>query len=131
VCQEHIGNRPIRGFCLVFYPPTPLPKVTYFAPPNQLPPLEEPERKVDQRDTTTPAPICSDQSQPSSCDEADGLQLAVLEEVVATDETRPLPHYWVSEQPQHSELDEGEVARLAVLAEAVGTHCHALLWKHT
>jgi len=58
VCQEHIGNnRPIRGFSLVFYPPTPLPKVAYFAPPFRLLPLEEPERKVDWRDTTTPAPI--------------------------------------------------------------------------
>ena len=81
---------------------------------------------------TQPLPLQfgSDQLQPSSCDEADGLQLAVLAEVVATDETRQLPHYWVSEQSQHSELDEGEVARLAVLAEVVATHCHALLWKH-
>jgi len=70
------------------------------------------------------------QLQPSSCDETDGLQLAVLAETVVTDETRPLPHYWVSEQPQHSDLDEGDVARLAVLAEVVATHCHALLWKH-
>jgi len=58
------------------------------------------------------------------------LQLEVLAEVVATDETRLIPHYWVSEQPQHSKLDEGEVARLAVMAEVVATHCHALLWKH-
>jgi len=50
------------------------------------------------------------QSQPSSGDETDGFQLTVLVEVVETDETRPLPHYWVSEQPQHSELDVGEVA---------------------
>ena len=31
-------------------------KAAYFAPPDQLPPLEEPERKVDRRDTTTPDP---------------------------------------------------------------------------
>ena len=42
---------------LVFYPPTPVPKAAYFAPPDQLPPLEEPERRVDRRDTTTPAPL--------------------------------------------------------------------------
>jgi len=80
---------------------------------------------------TQPLPLQfgSDQLQLSSCDKADGLQLTVLAEVVATDETmtRPLPHYWVSEQPQHFKLDEGEVARLAVLAEVVATHCHALL----
>ena len=70
------------------------------------------------------------QLQPSSCDEADGLQLAVLAEAVVTDETRPLPLYWVSEQPQHFKLVEGDVARLTALAEVVATHCHALLWKH-
>ena len=77
---------------------------------------------------TQPLPLQfgSDQLQPSSCDEADGLQLAVLAETVVTDETL----YWVSEQPQQYELDEGDVARLAVLAEVVATHCHALLWKH-
>ena len=37
------------------------------------------------------------------------MRLAVLVEVVVIDETRPLPHYWVSEQPQHFKLDEGEV----------------------
>jgi len=68
---------------------------------------------------TQPLPLQfgSVQLQPSSCDQADGLQLAVLAEALVTDETRPLPHYWVSEQPQHSELDEGDMARLAVLAE--------------
>ena len=71
------------------------------------------------------------QLQPSSCDEADSLQLAVLAEAVVTDETRPLPLYWVSEQPQHFKLVEGDVARLTVLAEVVATHCLALLWKHT
>jgi len=77
---------------------------------------------------TQPLPLQfgSVQLQPSSCDEADGLQLAVLAETV----TRPLPRYWVSEQPQHSELDEGDVVRLVVLVEMVATHCHALLWKH-
>jgi len=82
---------------------------------------------------TQPLPLQfgSVQLQPSSCDEADGLQQAVLPEAVVTDKRQPLPHYWVSKQPQDSELDEGEVARLAVLAEVVATHCHAMLWKHT
>ena len=77
---------------------------------------------------TQPLPLqCgSIQLQPSSCDETDGLQLAVLAETVVTDETL----YWVSEQPQQYELDEGDVARLALLAEVVVTHCHTLLWKH-
>jgi len=47
-------------------------------------------------------------------------------EVVATDETRPLPQYWAFEQPQHSELDEGEVAGLAGLVDVeqhTVTHC--------
>ena len=39
-----------------FLPNYPCTKSSVFAPPDQLPPLEEPERKVDRRDTTTPAP---------------------------------------------------------------------------
>jgi len=47
----------LQGCSLVFCQPTPLPNVAYFAPAFQFPPLEEPERKVDRRDTITPAPL--------------------------------------------------------------------------
>ena len=55
--RKYTGQQTPQRVFPCFLPTYPSTKSSVFCPSQSTPPLEEPERKVDRRDTTTPAPL--------------------------------------------------------------------------